>query len=523
VRAGDSVAGWTGAESAMPIQRVFADFVLHRTSDWRIVTRAFSVSLAAAIFFVCPSGNARGQPTLPAANHVYDTVVVGGGVAGLTAAYYLRHKDVLILEKQDRLGGRVQTDAIGNTRVNWGTQYLPHQASPADKFLDDLGIQFVVHRPSQVKIGFVLNHEFYPDLTALPGGLLVAWGLISEVSRSHMELRKARQSRAQCLALDHISAQPVPNSMPPSIAEYLSAFIRSASSAPPERISQLWYDNLVLDLLSPIKLPVGGMDEVVKALAGHVLARTICNCEVFAVQDMGDCVTVTASMKERGTLTIRARACVVAVPAPQCRQIVRDLPTWKDKALAQVEYGAYIVVTLQFSHLHWKRGLGAIVQGAVFSSWIDANATQGDWTAPSVQHPAVMTFFIPTMTNSAIWSASDESVINLVQKEMEATFPGINSSILDARLRRHTYGEPIAAPGYFDRMFQLKEPLPRIHFAGDYTDEPWLGGAIMSGMRCASELGAETPWAPPYRSRKTSGITRCRKGERAVGASASRA
>ena len=36
----------------------------------------------------------------------HEAIVIGGGIAGLAAAWRLRHRDVLLLEARDRLGGR---------------------------------------------------------------------------------------------------------------------------------------------------------------------------------------------------------------------------------------------------------------------------------------------------------------------------------------------------------------------------------------------------------------------------------
>jgi oxygen-dependent protoporphyrinogen oxidase len=45
---------------------------------------------------------------------LYDTVIIGGGIAGLTAGYMLRDRNILLLEQDDRFGGRV---SVGCTRV----------------------------------------------------------------------------------------------------------------------------------------------------------------------------------------------------------------------------------------------------------------------------------------------------------------------------------------------------------------------------------------------------------------------
>ncbi|TFV92802.1 FAD-dependent oxidoreductase [Blastococcus sp. CT_GayMR20] len=64
--------------------------------------------------------------------HERDVIVIGGGLAGLTAARELRHagRDVLILEARDRLGGRTCTSQLvgrdvelGGAQVHW---FQPH-------------------------------------------------------------------------------------------------------------------------------------------------------------------------------------------------------------------------------------------------------------------------------------------------------------------------------------------------------------------------------------------------------------
>ncbi len=43
----------------------------------------------------------------------YDVIIVGAGLAGLTAAYYLKERNntlnILIVEGKSRIGGRIQT------------------------------------------------------------------------------------------------------------------------------------------------------------------------------------------------------------------------------------------------------------------------------------------------------------------------------------------------------------------------------------------------------------------------------
>src|SRR5688572_674579 len=72
-----------------------------------------------------------------------DVVVIGGGIAGLSAAWRLRHRDVLLLEAGDRLGGRLRSDTRGDYWLSYGAHLFPGPGSLVDAMVRECGLETV--------------------------------------------------------------------------------------------------------------------------------------------------------------------------------------------------------------------------------------------------------------------------------------------------------------------------------------------------------------------------------------------
>ena len=76
-----------------------------------------------------------------APERMVDTVVVGGGLAGLTAAWRLRDRDILVLESTDRLGGRLRSERRGAYWLNLGAHMFGGPETAVGRLVAEAGLE----------------------------------------------------------------------------------------------------------------------------------------------------------------------------------------------------------------------------------------------------------------------------------------------------------------------------------------------------------------------------------------------
>src|SRR5262245_52946694 len=101
----------------------------------------------------------------------YDVCVIGGGIAGLVAAYELRDLRIVLFEATDRVGGRMRTEPRGDYWLNLGAHLIAGPGSLMYRLTEDAGIEARVAPESATAIHMTQSRaEDPPDAARIQGG-----------------------------------------------------------------------------------------------------------------------------------------------------------------------------------------------------------------------------------------------------------------------------------------------------------------------------------------------------------------
>jgi oxygen-dependent protoporphyrinogen oxidase len=68
-------------------------------------------------------------------------VIVGAGIAGLTAGWTLADRDILVLEASERVGGRMRSEPRGPYWLNLGAHLFGGPGALLDRLVTEMGLE----------------------------------------------------------------------------------------------------------------------------------------------------------------------------------------------------------------------------------------------------------------------------------------------------------------------------------------------------------------------------------------------
>ncbi|ATQ43825.1 flavin monoamine oxidase family protein [Caulobacter mirabilis] len=480
-------------------------------------SREASLSRRAALGMA--AAGAAGLTTLPAVSQAaatgartVDVVIVGAGFAGLTAARQLRAagRSVVVLEADDRVGGRTKAGTVAGETVDLGGQWV----GPAQTRLLALAKEFGVatypqYDKGQNLIDIAGHRAAYEGETpaldpAAMGEFAEVIGKIETLSAATSMPRPWEGAAAAEQDAQTIESWLLLNAKSPAVRSAIRLLVRAVFSAETSQISLLYFLAYAsagggFSALIATRggaqdsLFDGGVWQLAARMAKDLGAAVVLNAKVESIAQDGTGVTVTTN-----TGAWRGRYGVVTAPPALASRIdyTPALPARRDGLTQRMPLGCVIKTHIAYSRPFWReQGLTGLVLSdrTEFGPWFDHSPRHG--TTGSL-----VGFFDGGPAQR--WADQPpEARRDRVLKDIAQYFGDAALSPIDyveevwTRTPLHRGGYvSVPGPGVLTAFGPaLLEPVGRIHWAGTETAEAWAGyidGAVRSGERVAEVVGA---------------------------------
>lgn len=451
----------------------------------------------------------RDHGSLAAASGATDVIVVGAGLAGLTAARALVDGGAatLVLEARDRVGGRVLSQPVGKAIFDLGAQWFGPGQTRTERLVHELGLTSfpTYHRGTKVLDINGRRSTYTGTIPSLPALKLLQVQLATTLlDRAAKQVAPgspwtaARAARWDALSVEAWRKRFVPSRDADTLLEIV---LRTPFGVEPSEMSMLHLlaflsgsgglaHMTTIEHGSQQDRIVEGAQELSKRLAAKLGERVVLNAPVKRIVHSADGVTVDSTVG-----SWRARYVTVAVPPMLAGRIDYEplLPALRDGLTQRFPMGATIKCLATYERAFWReQGFSGEAVGDCGPLSVALDNTSHDGAQPAL---------VGIIGGRAArqWSARPAAERRTAVLRNLARFFGPEAEQVtdyvdkDWSTERWTGGCPVGVlpPGALVQFGSaLRDPVGRIHWAGTETAAEWAGymeGAIESGERAARE------------------------------------
>jgi protoporphyrinogen/coproporphyrinogen III oxidase len=441
-----------------------------------------------------------------------DVVVVGAGIAGLTAAWHLRHRRLLVLEAAPRAGGRVRSEPRGDYWLNFGPHLFPGPDTVLGRMVTSAGLQTAAVTGSTLAQSFrgrlLASGRTWTYPARLPmspparADLFLAGLAIRRGVRAYLRLGQIRPGEAAAEATyrqlsfeDERSFAEHLGRLHPAADAILRAAIRRVSAEPEELSAGAGLAQFAATFSPPgtslhHNLP-GGTSRLPEALARHLQQSLRTSCPVTAIRRRDGIAEVRWREGNRQRHAT-AKHVIVATPARAARNIVADLPAETADALSAIRYGPYVaaaLLTAEQSAMPWDDIYAMVTPGRAFNMFFNTASvlrTRG----PRRPGGSLLVYGAADLARR-LADHTDSQVQETFLRDLGAIFPELPALVTEIEVQRWPEGIPFSAPGRHRWQRILTQPAGCLHLAGDYLGaRGGMDTAAVSGYEAANRVNA---------------------------------
>ena len=491
--------------------------IIDRMTAARIDRRQFLAASGAAAAGIALS-NCAPLATLPRRPGEEPVLIVGAGIAGLTAAYRLSAAGVpvRIIEAQNRVGGRMyslrdffadgQVAELGGELIDTGHESIRGLAAELGIELDDLSVEepgittelyyFDGARRSEREI----VEAFRPIAARIEADLATLTG---------DDVTAAAPNGGQALDAISIAQWLDRNGVSGWIREVLHVGYTTEFGLEPEEQSAL---NL-LTMIDPNPDPFrifgesderfhvrGGNDRITTALAGRIPVEIETGTFLEAVREERDGTFTCSVRRNGGSSTIRAPQVLITIPFTLLREVDlrMDLPAVKRQAIDRLGYGTNAKLMTGFDRRLWREQYGS--NGSVLTDL----PFQLCWETSRAQAGAsgILTNFTGGRHGVEVGTGAAADQARLFVRDLDRVFPGVAATRREGQeVRFHwptfRYTRGSYASYRVGQWTSIRgaegQPVRNLFFAGEHCSLDFQGfmeGGCETGEAAAHAIAA---------------------------------
>jgi oxygen-dependent protoporphyrinogen oxidase len=438
-----------------------------------------------------------------------DAVVVGGGVAGLTAARDLAAAglSVLVLEGSPQVGGKLRLAQVAGVEVDAGAESMLARRPEAVGLAAELGIDLV--HPVSGSSQLWTRGELRPLPRTLLGVPLDLPGLAASGVLSDAGLERARHETVVPWGETDVSvAELLGSRLGPEVVDRLAepllagvyaghASNLSALAAIPQVVTLLREHGSLLAAAATVpsasEEPVfagieGGLGLLPRLISAVLDVRTEAPVRTLVRTTSGFRLTVGSA---RTPETVETERVVLATPAAPTSRLLTDVAPVAASELAAVEYASMAIVTLAVPDLEVGDSSGFLVpavdgrriKAATYSfskwAWVGAASSLRILRASLGRH-----------REEASLQATDDELVARVVADLTAA-SGQPIEPVDVHVQRWGGALPQYAVGHLDRVARIRAAVdgqPGLAVCGAAYDGVGIPAVIGSARRAVASV-----------------------------------
>ncbi len=449
-------------------------------------------------------------------------VIIGAGISGLCAAVELKNKgyDVLVLEKEKRVGGVIGTFQQGGFRAESGSNSVMVQTQRTLDFLEKIGVKDKIEQSNPIaKKRFFVRYGKARAVPMSPVSLLF--------TRLFTIFGKIRLLFEPFIKKHSPDDEPsvsafIRNRMGSEVLDYaINPFMAGVYGGNPDNLSikyafpPFWnleqkYGSIIKGAIKSMKEKKAtgnffkpmmisfedGMQTLVDTLAEQLKGSIKKNVKILSIDITAEGWEVSwANDIEDGCEHFDAA--VIAIPAPEIEHL--PLPgtvATRLSELSEIEYAPVSTYTLGFNREQIKHkldGFGVLTPAKEKLSILGSLFVSTVFKARAPENCATLTNYIGGMRHPEYASMSEDEIYKLVMADIKKLL-GVKGDAIFKKLYYWKHAIPqynLGYQKYLDILNEVEGEFPNIAFLGSYRNGVGVSACIENALTAADKLAKE--------------------------------